>query len=382
MGASASVSKQDVSALSAEQKKALVAKLEPPYCEKKGVENESLTPLRDEFLQLNDGRPGSKALQDLQKEVVAAVGADELSSALASVRQPTGTSGAPKLAAVSPPKLDAVSPPKLDADDGSRFPSQSPPSKFRQRRLSISDLDRSGDSPFPSASAAAKIELYSAPEIGSAPATMPPFPPHIVGTYSCHGVEPSRDGSSTVCDKINQDRGGVIFPFAGHPRQALFCVFDGHGEYGDVISQTAMHELQARLEVELRSSSNPAKALKKVRASVGPTCRAREECEPFPISFSPCIVVRRYFWTLTSTSARTCNRKPNPRAVQRWWFYSVTPIYGSPTPATAALLSRRLLRTAASRPRTCRATTIRTRQAKKSEYLRAGVMSRRRPSQA
>ena len=95
MGASASVSKQDVSALSAEQKKALVAKLEPPYCEKKGVENESLTPLRDEFLQLNDGRPGSKALQDLQKEVVAAVGADELSSALASVRQPTGTSGAP-----------------------------------------------------------------------------------------------------------------------------------------------------------------------------------------------------------------------------------------------------------------------------------------------
>ena len=40
MGASASVSKQDVSALSAEQKKALVAKLEPPYCEKKGVENE------------------------------------------------------------------------------------------------------------------------------------------------------------------------------------------------------------------------------------------------------------------------------------------------------------------------------------------------------
>ena len=112
MGASASVSKQDVSALSAEQKKALVAKLEPPYCEKKGVENESLTPLRDEFLQLNDGRPGSKALQDLQKEVVAAVGADELSSALASVRQPTGTSGAPKLAAVSPPKLDA--------DDGPR----------------------------------------------------------------------------------------------------------------------------------------------------------------------------------------------------------------------------------------------------------------------
>ena len=173
-------------------------------------------------------------------------------------------------------KLAAVSPRRSWTQTTARAsPRRARPVSF-VRRLSISDIDSlNAGSRFPSASAT-KVELYSAPEIGSAPVAEPPFPPHIVGTYSCHGVEPSRDGSK-VCDKINQDRGGVISPFAGHPRQALFCVFDGHGEFGDVISQTAMHELQARLEVELRSSSNPAKALKKVRASVGPTCRAREE---------------------------------------------------------------------------------------------------------
>ena len=269
MRASASVSKQDVSALSAEQKKELVAKLEPPYCQKMGVENESLTPLRDEFLQLNDGRPGSKALQDLQKDVAHSMGA-ELSDALASVQHATGKSGSSGGAA----KPSESSPPKSDGDDGTPVASSSPgPSKFRQRRLSISDIDSlNAGSHLPSASAT-KVELYSAPEIGSAPVAEPPFPRHIVGTYSCHGVEPSRDGSK-VCDKINQDRGGVIFPFAGHPRQALFCVFDGHGEFGDVISQTAMHELQARLEVELSNSNDPAKALKKVRAS-GVTSAAR-----------------------------------------------------------------------------------------------------------
>ena len=272
MGASASVSKQDVSALSAEQKKELVARLEPPYCQKMGVENESLTPLRDEFLQLNDGRPCSKALQELQNDVAHSMEA-ELSDALASVQRATGKSGSSGGAA----KPSESSPPKFDGDDGTPVAAStlSPPSKFRQRRLSISDIDSlNAGSRFPSASAT-KVELYSAPEIGSAPVAEPPFPPHIVGTYSCHGVEPSRDGSK-VCDKINQDRGGVIFPFAGHPRQALFCVFDGHGEFGDVISQTAMHELQARLEVELRNSNDPAKALKKVRASgVTPAARVR-----------------------------------------------------------------------------------------------------------
>jgi len=86
-----------------------------------------------------------------------------------------------------------------------------------------------------------------------------------VGTYSCHGVEPIYDtylydedtnfhvaaeeedkedpphhaiqatppphGKNekppTTAAKINQDRGGVSFPYGNSPRTALFAVYDG-----------------------------------------------------------------------------------------------------------------------------------------------------------
>lgn len=76
-----------------------------------------------------------------------------------------------------------------------------------------------------------------------------PFPRDIVGTFSCHGVEPiydedyfleeDEDGEwipngekhdpekPTTAAKINQDRGGVAFPYGNCSRTALFAVYDG-----------------------------------------------------------------------------------------------------------------------------------------------------------
>jgi hypothetical protein len=90
-----------------------------------------------------------------------------------------------------------------------------------------------------------------------------PFPTNVVGTFSCHGVEPIYEtdyqpefenqegeeddefvvGSSglredeglpnfvaekpTIMAKTNQDRGGVAFPYGNCPRTALFAVYDG-----------------------------------------------------------------------------------------------------------------------------------------------------------
>lgn len=66
-----------------------------------------------------------------------------------------------------------------------------------------------------------------------------PFPRDIVGTFSCHGIEPvyddeyikeedddSRDKPTTAA-KINQDRGGVACPYGNCGRTALFAVYDG-----------------------------------------------------------------------------------------------------------------------------------------------------------
>jgi hypothetical protein len=93
-----------------------------------------------------------------------------------------------------------------------------------------------------------------------------PFPRDVVGTFSCHGVEPIYDSDYqpegddedqwdapsstssnqtngqkaapaqeklTTAAKINQDRGGVAFPYGNCPRTALFAAYDGtSGEFG------------------------------------------------------------------------------------------------------------------------------------------------------
>ena len=58
-----------------------------------------------------------------------------------------------------------------------------------------------------------------------------PFPPEAVGAFSCRGVTVN-PRSGRVIAKINQDRGCVCASFAGDPKRALVCVFDGHGSKG------------------------------------------------------------------------------------------------------------------------------------------------------
>ena len=93
-----------------------------------------------------------------------------------------------------------------------------------------------------------------------------PFPLHIVGSYSCHGMEPVYDSDyshsssssstdnnndSTIVAKINQDRGGIAYPYCQSTHCALFGVYDGHGEGGEKVSQYALIEVQRLLEERL-----------------------------------------------------------------------------------------------------------------------------------
>ena len=66
----------------------------------------------------------------------------------------------------------------------------------------------------------------------------------IVGTYSCHGQEPTRDGTEA---KINQDCACMARPFAGLRGTAMFAVYDGHGKYGHEVSQECLHTISHML---------------------------------------------------------------------------------------------------------------------------------------
>lgn len=110
----------------------------------------------------------------------------------------------------------------------------------------------------------------------------PPFKSHQVGTYSCHGIEPhpyvvyTNDekpidpnaisffdrmfGTKSAAQytspkvvtisqrKINQDRGNVIYPFGNHDQTALFGVFDGHGECGEMLAEYTMNAVCKKLD--------------------------------------------------------------------------------------------------------------------------------------
>ena len=99
----------------------------------------------------------------------------------------------------------------------------------------------------------------------TAPDHVLPFPRSVVGTYSCHGMEPVCDSEYDDSDqeekkegavqktvaKINQDRGGIAYPYAHSDKCALFMIYDGHGEGGEMVSQYALGEVQRLLEERL-----------------------------------------------------------------------------------------------------------------------------------
>ena len=161
-----------------------------------------------------------------------------------------------------------------------------------------------------------------------------PFDRHIVGMYSCHGMEPiyesdyentNDDDDSdddddidnspvqeteptdtllhssspqpqpnvSVVKKINQDRGGVVFPYGNCPRTALFAVYDGHGQGGELVSQFCLHEIQHRLEQHPQIHSSPSQALVDTFLTVDEKLRHEPLIEPFYSGTTACVALLR-----------------------------------------------------------------------------------------
>ncbi|GMH59824.1 hypothetical protein TrRE_jg3217 [Triparma retinervis] len=148
-------------------------------------------------------------------------------------------------------------------------PSPMSRNNFRKRRLTYAK--RGSRTSGGDILGVAEKNVFKAGEIGEEPPSNPPFPATIVGTFSCHGIEPAYDEvdrSDVVVAKINQDRGCVAHPYGGDNRQALFAAYDGHGEMGELVSGYAMHEIQHRLENHPSFSHDIEAAFKEVFVEV------------------------------------------------------------------------------------------------------------------
>lgn len=83
--------------------------------------------------------------------------------------------------------------------------------------------------------------------------------PVFVGTFSCHGAEPDDSGGSV--GKTNQDCACIASPVGGDDGSAVFCVFDGHGKHGHVVSQEALRKMHFELDRSSALATDPPTAL-------------------------------------------------------------------------------------------------------------------------
>jgi len=150
-------------------------------------------------------------------------------------------------------------------------------SAFRTRRLTYAQKTHQDPEPVsPDARLSRKrTTIFKSDEIGMVrQGKEPPFPDTQMGTFSCHGIEPNTleedeyDEEEDAyygpepLDKINQDRGCVVYPYNASPDTALFIVLDGHGEQGDRVSDFVMRQIVVSLEKEENLATEPEEALK------------------------------------------------------------------------------------------------------------------------
>lgn len=141
----------------------------------------------------------------------------------------------------------------LKQGDVGKKPTEISSSGFRARRLTSAikveeSPKRKSEKERKSSNRANRTTIYASSEIGVKQERVPPFPSKIMGTFSCHGFEPDDDTEDGIKQKINQDRGCIVYPFCASQQEALFLVLDGHGSQGDLVAEFAMRQIVMSVE--------------------------------------------------------------------------------------------------------------------------------------
>lgn len=91
--------------------------------------------------------------------------------------------------------------------------------------------------------------------------------------------------------KINQDRGGIVYPYANCPQTALFAVYDGHGMGGELVSQFALTEIQRRLEKHPCFRTDLPTAFKETFLKVDEALKDEPLIEPLYAGTTACVAL-------------------------------------------------------------------------------------------
>jgi serine/threonine protein phosphatase PrpC len=94
-----------------------------------------------------------------------------------------------------------------------------------------------------------------------------------------------------VATKINQDQGVVGYPYGNHPKSALFAVYDGHGQWGELVGQFALHEIQWQLEKHAQFHTNLESAFKETFVAVDEALITEPLTQPLFAGTTACVAL-------------------------------------------------------------------------------------------
>jgi serine/threonine protein phosphatase PrpC len=103
----------------------------------------------------------------------------------------------------------------------------------------------------------------------------------------------NRQPKVTTSAKIDRDRGGVAYPYGDSPRTALFAVYDGHGQGGELVSQYCLHHIQQKLKRHPNFVDNLEKAFQETFLSVDRELITEPLIEPLYAGTTACVALLR-----------------------------------------------------------------------------------------
>jgi len=128
------------------------------------------------------------------------------------------------------------------------------------------------------------------------PAQQAAFDKNWIGLATTHGIDLYSELEDPEFVKINQDRGMVVWPFAGSYGSALLGLFDGHGQGGERVAEQCCQWMTELLTKDAELSTNPLGSLADNMCRLDKLvlqARVDDECDPYMCGTTATVVYLR-----------------------------------------------------------------------------------------
>lgn len=140
-----------------------------------------------------------------------------------------------------------------------------------------------------------KIRRTSEATVASEGGVQADFDANWIGLATTHGIDLYSELEDPEFVKINQDRGMVVWPFAGSYGSAMLGLFDGHGQGGERVAEQCCYLTTELLARDAKLPTNPVGSLEENMCRLDELIlkSCTDDCDPFMCGATATIVYLR-----------------------------------------------------------------------------------------